>query len=206
MTTPNPYLTPVRPPLTPREKSGARLAGILGFVLLSLGFGLVVIPVGILLFGAFFALVAEFVRRVSQNDTGFEQFMGGIESLNLTAWILPLVIVALVGLGVMTAALFVSARILRRHDVNRPWAVTWAGAGIAIVGSWFVSSLSAVPYGIISGMSDNDGAGIGLGIAVGVLSGLVGLATTAVIGWMSWWWMAHAFRRSATEVASPLPA
>ena len=46
-----------RPPLTPRAKSGARWAGILGFNLLSLGWGMFVVPVLLSLFAAFFVFL-----------------------------------------------------------------------------------------------------------------------------------------------------
>lgn len=190
-----------RPPLTPRQKSGARLAGILGYILLSIGFGLFALPVVLLAFGAFFTLLIGFIRRVSGNDADFERFLNGFESLNPTAWILPLIIVAFVGLVIMAVALFVSARILRNHDVARPWAVTWAGAGIAIVASWFVSGLTAIPFSLSSGIDGGDSGGaVVLGVAVGILSGLVGIAVTAVTGWLAWWWMAHAFRSSPTAI------
>lgn len=189
---------PPRPPLTPREKSGARLAGIVGFLLLTIGYGLLSFPVAVLAFGAFFVFVAEFIRRVSQNDAAFDQFMSGLSWFDPAAWILPLVVIAIVGAALMAGALFASARILRTHDIARPWAVTWSGAGIAIVGSWFLSGLSALPFGLAGGLSSGDtDSTFVISILIGVLSLLIGLATTAVIGWLSWWWMAHAFRRPA---------
>jgi len=187
---------PVRPPLSPREKSGARLAGIVGFLLLSLGFGLLAIPLSLLALGALFATVLGFIGRVSRDDRGIDQFIRGFEQFNPSAWILPLVIAAIVGLVIMAVALFVSAGILRSHDIARPWAVTWAGAGIAIVGSWLLSGLTAVPAGLFGSFRGDDSAAtVGIGVAVAVVSFLVGLFATAVIGWLSWWWMAHALRR-----------
>lgn len=192
---------PVRPPLSARQKSGSRLAGILGFLLLSLGFGLFAVPLAILAFGAFFSLLVGFVRRASHSDARFEQFVDGMQALNPSAWILPLIIVSVLGLAVMAGALLLSARILRSHDVERPWAVTWAGAGIAIVASWILSGFSAIPLGMTSGMRGDDNLGaIGLGIAVGVVSFLIGVVFAAVVGWLSWWWMAHALRRSPAAI------
>jgi hypothetical protein len=188
---------PPRPPLTPRQKSGARLAGIVGFVLLSVGLSLFGFPIAVLAFGAFFAVVVGFIRRVSQNDAGFDQFMTGFEQFHPEAWILPLIIIGIVGAALMIVALFVSARILRSHGIERAWPVTWAGAGIAIVASWFLSGLSTVPFSIAGGfIGDGDGA-VGASIAIGVVSLLFGLAFTAIIGWLSWWWMAHVMRRPA---------
>lgn len=200
---PNWQPPPPRPPLTPREKSGARLAGILGFLLLSVGFGLFSIPIVVIALGAFFALVVEFFRRISRNDQGFEQFLSAFESLNPTAWILPLILAAVVGLALMAGALLLSARILRSHDVERPWAVTWAGTGVAIIASWFLSGLSAIPFSFTGAFRGDDVEGsIGIGIALAVLSFLIGLAASAVVGWLSWWWMAHAFRRSPTAITA----
>ena len=197
---------PVRPPLTPRQKSGARIAGIVGFLLLSLGFGLVSLPVAALAFGALFALIIGFIRGVSQNEAGIDQFLNGFAQFDPTAWILPLVIAAIVGLAVMALALIVSARILRTHDTARPWPVTWAGAGIAIVGSWLFSGLSAVPFGVLNAFrGDDPTASVGAGIAVGVFSLLLGIAITAVIGWLSWWWMAHALRGPSAPAPDPTP-
>lgn len=190
----------VRPPLTARQKSGSRLAGIFGFLLLSIGFGLFAFPLVVLAFSALFSFVVQFVRRVSHNDARFEQFVNGMQALNPSAWVLPLVIASVVGLALMAGALLLSARILRSHDVARPWAVTWAGAGVAIVGSWVVSGIVSFPLGLTGGMRGDDNAGaIGLGIGVGIVSALVGLATTVVVGWLSWWWMAHALRAPLNE-------
>jgi hypothetical protein len=206
MTMSQPYVAPPgwqppppRPPLTPRQKSGARLAGIIGFLLLSVGFGLFSLPLAVLAFGAFFAIVLGFIRTASQNEAGFDQFMSAFAAFDPTAWILPLVIAAVVGLVLMVLALVASARILRAHDVARPWPVTWAGAGIAIVGSWLLSGLSAVPFAILNVFrGDDPTTSVGAGIAVGVVSLVLGLVLTGVIGWLSWWWMAHALRAPAT--------
>ena len=193
---------PVRPPLTPRQKSGARTAGIVGFLLLTLGFGLFSLPLVVLMFGVFLAVMVELIRGVSRSDVGFDEFMTGLDAFDPAFWIPVLVVAAIVGIALMALALFVSARILRAHDVARPWPVTWTGVGIAIVGSWLVSGLSAIPFAIVDAFGGDDAAGdLGVGIVTGVISLIAGLVITAVIGWLSWWWMAHALRAPATGVA-----
>lgn len=184
----------VKPPLPAREKQGALLAGGVGFALLTLGFGLFMIPITLLVIGAFFALIIGAVQRATDDPGlgGFERF---IESVDPGAWILPLVIVALVGLALMVGALIVSARILRSRGVRSPWGVTWAGAGIAIVASWIVSGVLSVPLQF-AGVFRDDGDPFGgpAALVAGVLSSLVGIAVTVAIGALSWWWMAHVMR------------
>lgn len=138
----------VRPPLTARAKRGAALGEAIGFPLLTLGYALVAIPIALAVIIAFFALIVRTASgSASSANAGFEQFISGID---LARWIVPVVVSALVGIMLMVASIVLSGRVLRAHDVRRPWAVTWAVA-------WA-------------------GAGI------------------AVVGWLSWWWMAHAMR------------
>ena len=192
---------PAKPPLAPRQKNGARIAGAVGFLLLSLGFGLFAIPLALLAFGAFFAIIFGAIQRGSRDAdlNGFTEF---IENLNVGAWILPLALAAVLGLAIMAVALFVSARILRSHDVYRPWPVTWAGAGIAIVANWFVAGLVSVPLQFVGAFRGDSGESWPVGLIVGVVSFLVSIAATAVVGALSWWWMAHAMR-SPTAIARP---
>jgi len=183
---------PARPPLGAREKSGARLAGIIGFLLLSVGIALFGLPLAVLALGALVAVVVGFLQSATGDPQlgGFARF---IEQLDLSAWIIPLIVASIVGLALIAVALVVSARILRAHGVTRPWAVTWAGAGIAVVANWIVSGVLSVPLQFSGVFGDDSG---GVAIAIAVLSGLVSLAATAAVGWLSWWWMAHAMRPS----------
>ena len=187
---------PPRPPLSDRERAGARLAGILGYLVLSVGFALFGIPVALLIFAAFFALIFGILQRAN-NDPELGGFTEFVRSVDPGAWILPLVVVALVGVAVMVAALLVSRGILRAHGVNRPWGVTFAGAGIAIVASWIASVVLSLPLQLTSSFSSDIDTGVPFGIILGALSVLVGLATTAVVGMLSWWWMAHLMRPAA---------
>jgi hypothetical protein len=194
---------PVRPPLTARAKRGAAIAGGVGFVLLGLGYAMVALPVGLALIVAFFALI---VRAASSSSTpgfvGIEQFLLG---LDIRPWITPLVVVAIAGVVLMVVAIVLSGRVLAAHQVRRPWAVTWAGIGIAIVASWFVSGITGLFTNVaISGVKWDSPSGGGALIALLVASTVVALASNAVVGWLSWWWMAHAFRpaTSATGAAN----
>ncbi len=210
MTTPTqyPYQQPVypmaprvvRPPLDGRAKRGAAIAGAVGFVLLTVGWSLVAIPIVLgVLFAVFVALFAAIAGAAgSGGDDGsrgaVRQFLDGVD---VGRYVSPLlvVIVILVGLVLMAAAILISGRVLRAHAVNRPWAVTWAASGIAIVASWIVSSVgSALLQAVLVPITANyQTVDAGLWIAAGVYA-VIALVVTAVIGWLSWWWMAHAMR------------
>ena len=187
---------PVRPPLTARAKRGAAIAGAVGFLLLSLGYAMASFAIGLALIVAFFALI---VRAASGPGTGtgagFEQFISG---LDIAPWIAPLVAIVIVGIVLMVAAIVVSGRVLAAHRVRRPWAVTWAGAGVAIVASWTASGILATFFNLAMGGFRWDSPSWGAGFfGVLIVSAVIGLASNAVLGWLSWWWMAHAMRPAA---------
>lgn len=198
-----PYVPrPVRPPLTPRAKRGATIAGVVGFVLLSLGYAMVSLAIGIGLAALFIALI---VRAASSSSSewysGIVQFLAG---LDLRPFIVPLVLVGVLGVVLMIAAIVVSGRVLRAHQVRRPWAVTWAGAGIAVVASWLVSGVAGLftRVGLSAVRWNSPSTGSSL-LTVGVISVVISLVTTVIIGWLSWWWMAHAFRPASAAPESP---
>ncbi|MDJ0333756.1 hypothetical protein QMG83_00815 [Salinibacterium sp. G-O1] len=187
-----------KPPLLPRQKSGARLAGIIGFLLLSLGFWMFSVPLAVLAMMAVLSLVFQSVGRSSGNSDWYRQIAVFVDRLHPELWMIPLVIAVLVGMVLMAVALFVSARILRSHGIVKPWPVTWAAAGIAIVASWIASGVLSVPFQLTGIGFDNDSSQtLPLGVALGVIAFLVSIASTAVIGWLSWWWMAHVMRPAA---------
>ena len=189
----------VRPPLQPRQKRGAAIAGAVSFLLLSFGFALFSIPVSLLAFGAFFLAIFSFVGNLDDDSNrGAEQFFRGLDQFHLDQWIWPLVVVAVLGLAIMIAAMFLSASILKSHAVAKPWGVTWAGAGIAIVGSWVVSGVLSVVAQVISAFAGRTVEGDWTPtLVIGGASVLLGFAASAVIGWLAWWWMAHAMRSPA---------
>lgn len=204
-----PYAAPARPPLSARQKKGAFWAGAVGFNLLTFGFGLVLIPIVTTLFGVFFAFLFDQIARNSDNlGTGFLAVRGFFASLNYGILAVIGVAIVLIGLAVMAGALFASKAILRSHGVNRVWAVTWAGAGIAIVASWIVGWIPGVIVQLSSAVVSQTGLdAFGAMAALGGLGLLLGIVTTAIIGWLAWWWMAHAFRApAATDTFNNQPS
>ena len=204
-----------RPPLAPRQKHGAMLAGALGFALMSLGFALVAIPLAIAAFGAFFSSLFSWIARSNPDDISIDggvppeeirQFIAQSWSAFLP-WMIGLIIL---GIILWVVGYLLSVGILRSHGVNRPVAVTWAGLGIAIVANWLLSALSS-PFSALADLWTPDVRGPenfngvdgleGLEnldftpvIGFGVLFLLLGVLVNAAVGLLSWWWMAHALR------------
>lgn len=196
-------VTPKRPPLAARQKRGAAWAGIVGFNLLSFGYTMVVIPIVVGLFGAFLGFILhQMARSSSGSDPGFREFQNFFTALDLGVWLIPGIIVSVVGIIVMVVALLLSSVILKGHAVNRVWAVTWAGAGVAIVAFWFVNwfpgLLAQVAFGAL-GVGDF-GIWARVGIAASIYA-LLGIIVNAVVGWLAWWWMAYAFRAKTVSAA-----
>ena len=192
-----------RPALLPRQRAGARLAGIISFLALSVGFWMLGVPLTILavvgLIGAMFSAAGS----AFGNLEWYRQGEAIIDQLQLEVWIVPLGIIAGVGLVLMVVALFASVHILRSHDVGKPWPVTWAATGFAIVASWIVVAALSVPLQVVGGgLDDNSaqsfplgiGTAIGIGTGVGLLGLLVSIVATAAVGGLSWWLAAHLLR------------
>lgn len=208
--TPQPYSArptgyrAARPPLSAREKRGAFWAGAVGFNFLTLGFLLVVVPLVIGAFGAFFALLFDQISRSGDElSTGYLVVSGVFASFDFGVLAIIGLIIVVVGLAIMIGALFASRSILRSNGVSRPWAVTWAGAGIAIVAYWVVGWIPAFALQFLSGaltVAGLDGwTNFG---TTGLIGFLLAIAVNAVIGWLAWWWMAHAFRAAAPVAAA----
>lgn len=197
----------VRPPLPTREKRGAFWAGAVGFNLLTLGFMLVVVPLVIGAFGAFFALLfGQIVNSGDELSTGFLAVRGFFASFDFgIIAIIGLVVVVVVGLAIMAAALLASKAILRANGVVHAWAVTWAGAGIAIVAYWVLGWIPTLLIQFLSGALATAGldgwANFG---TTGVIGFVLAIAVNGVIGWLAWWWMAHAFRAAVPVAATPV--
>ncbi|WP_394770782.1 hypothetical protein [Lacisediminihabitans sp.] len=193
----------IRPPLTAEARRGTVIAGAIGFVLLGLGYAMVALPIALALLVAFLSLIVRWASASSDtSNAGFDRFVSGLDP---APWILPLVLVVVVGVVLMIAAVVVSARVLAAHHVRRPWAVTWAGAGIAVVASWFVSDILGFFTRLVVVGSSWGSPSWGQGVlAFVVVSAVISLASNAAIGWLSWWWMAYAMRPAA-PVASSTP-
>lgn len=192
-----------RPPLTARAKRGTFWAGAVGFNLLTLGFTFVIVPIAVALLGVFFAAIIDQISRTNdQLSTGFLAIRGFFLSLDFGLFAIIGVAVVVVGLAIMAGALLASRAILRAHRVHRPSAVTWAGAGIAIVASWFLGWIPGLIVQLLSAALSRSGLdGFATAITAGSVGLILGIAMTAVMGWLAWWWMAHAFR-SAESTAT----
>ena len=190
----------VRPPLTAEQKSGARWAGIVGFNLLALGWLLFIIPVVLGTFAAFFTFVLDQIGRSSNSrSTSYYQLRDFVDNANVTAWVIPLLILSLFGMAVWALGIIVSGRMLKSHSVNHPWGVTWAAAGIAIAAYPFVGWIAGILVQVVSGLADVAHAPVWTMIGVtGSLSLLMAIVLNCVIGWLAWWWMAHAMRARPT--------
>ena len=194
-------VAPKKPPLSPELKRTASIAGAVSFTVMSIGWGMLATAVGIGLFASLFAWVVRVASASGDVDADYFRLMDFIETINPEAWVIPLVIAGVVGAGLWVLSLFISERMLARAKHPSPWGVTWAGAGVAIAASWFVSWIAWLPLQIASAVVPNAydswESGLGITIALGAVSLLLSLAVTAVVGWLAWWWMAHALRPAA---------
>lgn len=197
---------PKRPPLTRREKRGAFWAGAIGFNVLTIGFTLVIVPLVAALFAAFFSfIVGSIARNAEELSTGFLTLIDTLRSIDVGLVAIVGISVVVVGLAVMTGAIFASRALLRGHGVKRYAAVTWSGAGIAIVATWVLGWIPGLITQFVSIPLSATGAdGLITGIAVGSFGLILGIIFTGAVGWLSWWWMAHAFRPAADiDFATP---
>lgn len=201
---PTVYQTVARPPLTPREKRGAFWAGAVGFNVLTIGFTLVIVPIIAAVFGALVNFIVSMIARNSEElSTGFLTMLGFLRSIDVGLVVVIGIVIVLVGLAIMTVAIFLSRSILRSYGVNRPPAVTWAGAGIAIAATWILGWIPSLFTQFLSfPLSAMQEDGLATGIVVGIFGVLFGVIFTGVVGWLSWWWMAHAFRPATRHVAA----
>lgn len=213
---------PRRPPLTHRQRNGAMIAGAVAFSLMSLGFSLVMIPIGIALVGAFIGSILNWLAsRGGPNGGGdfegreqFQQFLADAWS-TYGGW---LIASAVIGVIVWILGYLASLWILRGHSVHRAVAVTWSGLGIAIVANFLISGilspLSGLGGMVNPGMNDPDFDGSrGFDpdwfdnvnftpfILIGVIILFASILANAVIGLLSWWWMAHVLRERPAETS-----
>src|SRR5690554_8038000 len=211
MTEPNPHASqnpypnyasaPTKPPLTKELKRTASVAGAVSFTVMSIGWGLLSTAVGIGLFAGFFVWVLNMIGASGEGDAGYFRLMEFVEAINPAAWVIPLVIAGLVGAGLWVWSLFISRGMLARAGHPSPWGVTWAGAGIAVAASWIVSWVAWLPLQALTFMTpdvfDSWESGLVMAIVLCIASLLLRLIVTVVLGWLAWWWMAHAMRPAA---------
>jgi hypothetical protein len=160
-----------RPSLSKRERTGASIAGIVGFVLVTLGLAPSVI------------LYAEAVEGSP---------LAVIEVLSV------------VGLIVAAGSVMFSLRVLKRYGVNHRAGVTWSSIALAglvhVVIAYTVLGLALMASASEQFPPFYSGPAFGF-VYFGALAVL-----DALLGWLAWWWMAHAMRHRAvpTEQATPL--
>src|SRR5690606_23978190 len=110
-------------------------------------------------------------------------------------------IAAIVGIALWVRSLFISRGMLVKAGHPSPWGGTWAGAGIAIAASWFLSWVAWLPmqlFGFIAPDAFTSfESGLTITIVLLTVSLLLNLIMTVALGWLAWWWMAHAMRPAA---------
>lgn len=195
---------PVRPPLTKRAKTGAAWAGIIGFNLLTLGFFVFVAPLALLALGSFVIWFVQNAQQQGGADVG-PDVIRMLENFDPGAWVLPLLIISAVGLVIWFVALIISKSILRSSGAVKPWGITWAAAGIAVVAYWIISTIVSFFSGVISalatGVAQSAGDQLTVRIILTVVSIVVAIVINSIIGWLAWLWMAHAMRPDEQQLA-----
>ena len=104
-------------------------------------------------------------------------------------------IACVVGVLLIAAGILVSIVILKRHSVNRAAGVTWLGLLLAIVGSWILDTVLGIVIYAVAAAGDVGKGPVGPGGGLTVIYLSVALAIQVLLGWLCWWWMAHALRR-----------
>lgn len=198
-----------RPPLSPTMRRSARIAGGVGFPLMSIGWSLFSVAA---LTGILWASLSAIFRFIAARD---ERFRGQLDRVLVELGRLPLGLIAgllvlagLVGAGIWVAGLFTSRGILRRSGHPRPWAVTWAGLGLGIVASWIIGGVVQFVSQILSAIGtvgagsgdDRLGTAIGLAVGGGIVAVVILIAGHIVAGVFLWWWMAYAMRPAAVSL------
>ena len=202
---------PVRPtkqPLTPRQRRGAATAGIVAFLLATIGWlPFVAVAIGyVFAFGVYWlgaALGGDDTRFDAESETGkFAANLVGIPATSLGV----VIMISLVG-GVVIIALgiFLSSLILKRHGVARAAGVTWLGLLLAIVGSWILDGILLFVVYLIAAGGDVGKGPVAPGGGLTVLYFVIAVAIQIALGWLCWWWMAHAFRRPLTPTDPQSP-
>ena len=199
-----------KPPLTPRQRRGAAIAGIVGFLLATLGWlPFVVVAIGyVFSFGVYFlgaALGGDDTRFDAESETGtLAATLFGIPATSLGI----VVIVALVvGVVLIALGVILSTVILRVHGVARGAGVTWLGLLLAIVGSWILDGILGFIVYLVAAAGDVGKGPVVPDGAVTALYFVIAVVIQIALGWLCWWWMAHALRRPlASNDPQPTPA
>jgi hypothetical protein len=194
-----------RPPLTRKQKRGTAIAGAVGFAVLNVGllpagllFVLGVFSSGAILFESFFS------DKAKPGDVGglIAQVLSG--ELHASQASVPAIIAisCVVGAILVIGSIILSIQVLRRHSVNHPVGVTWAGIAIAGVVHQVIVDI-ALFVGAATSTAVGGPEFSSLGFAA--VSIAVVVILDALLGWLAWWWMAHAMRSRAVPVEAAIP-
>lgn len=191
---------PLRPSLTQRQRRGTLLAGGIGFGLIALGLDIL---------GPTFTTAVSFVAFLTFaggiGNSNHEIYSGGLTKL-VSDFSVPATIILTIVAAALILGFLLSRRILRSYGISRPSAVTWSGAGISTVLSGIGSN---VVYLVWSGILNifpptiQTNQDIQLISLASIIVSHVLLA--AVIGALSWRWMAHTFRPPLNPLQSHNP-
>ena len=197
-----------RPPLTRRERRGAVIAGIVGFLLATIGW----VPYVLVGLGYVFAFGVYFLGSLlgggdSQDSANTDTGKLAADFIGIPASSVGLLIsiACVVGVLLIAAGIVLSIVILKRHSVNRAAGVTWLGLLLAIVGSWILDAILAIVIYAVAAAGDVGKGPVGPSGALTVIYLLIALAIQVLLGWLCWWWMAHALRRRAAPADQPEP-
>ncbi|MDQ1552187.1 MAG: hypothetical protein QOD50_1609 [Actinomycetota bacterium] len=199
-----------KPPLTPRQRRGAAIAGIVGFLLATLGWvPFVAVAIGYAFsFGVYFlgaALGGGDTRFDAESQTG--TLAANLIGIPATSLGVVVIVALVVGVVLIALGLFLSTVILRVHGVARRAGVTWLGLLLAIVGSWvFDGILGFIAY-LVAAAGDVGKGPVAPDGAVTALYFVIAVVIQIALSWLCWWWMAHALRRPlASNDPQPTPA
>ncbi|TPW77682.1 hypothetical protein [Schumannella soli] len=204
------FRPPPRPPLTRELNRAAARAGMLGFGAITLGWNL--LSIGAVALG-FLGLI--YWAASSSGDLGSFVTLAHYFDRQTGGMLLPLSIgFTVLGVVLWVGGVIVSRLLLRRAGHPKPGGVTWAGIGIGVgisaiivqpvtwgvVQAALVSSYSSIDTAAPSSLDPGilGRAFIALGVDV-----LVVVGVSVVIGWLCWWWMAHAMRPEAPKPPAP---
>lgn len=215
MTVAAPVPSTKRPRLPGKQKAAAAVAGIVGFILCSIGWTGIAIVLVILGLGASLASTLGSAASLDPQQAGnlANEFDPG-------QLLLPLAVVGLGGLVIWVLGIIISRGILKLSGHPKPMAVTFTGLLIAIVLSSILDAVLGGVFGAIIGNQFASGfAGLDVSAASsdpnallasagsafnGILPtlaiwGALTLVVTVLAGWLSWLWMAIAFRAKSPE-------
>lgn len=191
-----------------RQRLASWIAGVLGLLLIELGF-LAMIAVVVV---AWVLVVVAGVRGygsvaydprlgpAAALEVGWQAIVAAPEVLGVWFWVFGAGGAVVVVLGVA-----VSALILRAGRVRRPWRVAWSAAGVSV----FTVSIVYLALSYLSNVGTKllPGGNWPAFRVYLVLALVVVAIVTVVVGAGSWWWMAHLLRdRRPRSVTSPTSA